>query len=71
MCKTCYYAYPESYEHIAGKEERKIDLVFRNTDLPLYESITKTAREKNISNQELLKRILRYIENLKNEDSIF
>lgn len=33
MCKRCYYAYPEDYDHIAGKKEKKIDLIFSNDEM--------------------------------------
>ena len=36
MCKTCYYAYPENYEHIAGRLEKKLNITFTNEDLRLY-----------------------------------
>lgn len=27
MCKKCYYAYPENYSHIAGKLEKRVNVI--------------------------------------------
>lgn len=59
FCEKCYYAYPENYTHIAGKEERKIELLFNNEDLNLFEAIQKQANNSNMNMSELTKRILK------------
>ena len=59
-CRSCYYAFPENYEHIACKEERKIDLIMRGSDIKLYHDITRMAEKEHLSNQEMVKRLLAY-----------
>ena len=60
ICQSCYYAFPEKYTHIAGIQERKINIVFRNQDIDLYEQIAKQANMENISIQDFIKRIFEY-----------
>ena len=59
MCKTCYYAFPEHYEHIAGETERRIPLVFRDAELPFFDSISEMAQKEDISLPELIKKIIK------------
>lgn len=46
FCRSCYYAYPEHYSHIAGEQERKIDIVFKAEDLELYRKIQTRAEKR-------------------------
>lgn len=60
MCKTCYYAYPEEYQHIAGEREKKINIVFNDEDIDLYNQIVEQAELCNISYQSAVKRMIEY-----------
>lgn len=46
FCRLCYYAYPEDYSHVAGEEERKIDIVFKGEEIPLYDEMIRYAKQK-------------------------
>jgi len=60
ICETCYYAHPENYEHIAEKQERCIDVLFRGDDeISLYNKIKKKSLEDKTSIQEAFKSILK------------
>lgn len=69
MCKTCYYAYPEEYEHIAGKIERKLPIVFQREELDLYNFIIEEAQAKHLSYQSAVKRMLKYYQHIQNKNS--
>lgn len=58
MCEKCYYAFPENYEHIAGEEERRLDVIFRKSEIDVYDMICNKAEKENISIQEAFKRIV-------------
>lgn len=60
FCRTCYYAFPENYEHVAGEEERKINLVFKGADIELYEKILANAKSNNIRIEEYVRKMLTY-----------
>lgn len=36
MCKNCFWAHPEEYTHIAGKEERQIIITFTDNEIEDY-----------------------------------
>lgn len=61
FCRRCYYAYPENYSHIAGEQERKINLVFKNEDFDLYKEIQVRADSSNIRLNEYVKQLLAMI----------
>lgn len=58
MCESCYYASPENYKHVSGEEERRLDVVFRKSDIDIYNMICNRAIEENISVQEAFKRFI-------------
>lgn len=64
MCKTCYYAYPEEYQHIAGNMEKRVNLVFHNEDMELFNQIAEQAGVHNISYQSAVKRMLQYYQHI-------
>ncbi len=50
ICLSCYWAYPENYEHIAMRQVRRIDLLWEGDDIEIYERLKRRAigREKEI-----------------------
>lgn len=67
VCRSCYYAFPEKYSHIACEQERKVDVVFKDDEVSLYDSLTVEAEREQVSAQDLIKRILSYYEGIKNK----
>jgi hypothetical protein len=45
ICRTCYWAYPENYTHIAMREVRRVDLLWQGSEVGDYENL-KIAAEK-------------------------
>lgn len=64
MCRTCYYAYPEEYQHIAGEMEKKLSIVFNSEDIDLYNQIVEQAKSHNISYQSAVKRMIEYYQRI-------
>lgn len=60
MCKACYYAFPENYTHVAGKEERVLDMAFHKDDLEIYNSVVEYAKSNGTSLQEAAKSLMKY-----------
>lgn len=47
FCRSCFWAYPESYTHIAGKNERQIVITFTDNEIEDYNKlIDLVGREK-------------------------
>ena len=59
MCRSCYYAFPESYQHIAGEQERRISLVFKDAELPFFDNLSELAQKEKVTPQELAKKIIK------------
>lgn len=61
FCRTCYYAYPEQYNHIAGEEERRIDIVFKGEEeTGLYDELIRDAEHSEESVMDHVKRLIAY-----------
>lgn len=60
ICKTCYWAYPENYNHIATNYERRVEMVFQDNDINLYESLKREAR---IAEEEMEDYIINKLKN--------
>jgi hypothetical protein len=58
ICSTCYWAFPNAYEHIAMKEERRVDVVFTNGEVRIIDKLRDAARKDGVSIQTTIKDIL-------------
>lgn len=56
FCLRCFWAYPEKYEHIAGKKEKMIALIFTDNEIEDYNKLIALSGEE--SAQTTIKRIL-------------
>ena len=52
----CFWAYPENYDHIAGKFEKIISLVFTDDEIDDYYKLIELSGEKTA--QEVIKKII-------------
>jgi hypothetical protein len=58
-CQSCYWAYPDSYTHIATKEIRRIELVWQETaEVKEYEKMLRESSQAGKTIQDYLKEIL-------------
>lgn len=56
FCVRCFWAHPENYEHIAGKERRMVSVMFSGDEVADYEKLMEQAGD--VSAQTLIKQIL-------------
>ena len=59
VCLSCYWAYPESYEHIAMKQVRRVDLLWQGDETQQYEQLKADAAEAGMAVPEFVKEVLR------------
>lgn len=59
ICKRCFWAYPEDYEHIAMSQERRLYLAWKEHEIEDYNCIESAAHTADISPQELVKQIIK------------
>lgn len=57
FCSHCFWAYPENYDHIAGKFEKIISLVFTGDEIEDYNKLIKLSGKEGT--QAFIKRIIR------------
>jgi len=43
FCVKCFWAYPEDYEHIAGKQQRVISIVFTGNEIEDYNKLIEVS----------------------------
>lgn len=55
VCSTCYWAHPESYEHVAGQSERRATVVWQGDEIAFYNEVSEKARASGTSLDEYLK----------------
>ena len=45
ICLTCYWAYPETYQHIAMRAIRRIDLIWQGDEVKTYDKLKQQAAD--------------------------
>lgn len=58
ICRTCYWAYPESYTHVAMKEMRSINVTWEGSEVAEYDRMESSCRENGKTVQDYLKGII-------------
>ena len=59
ICSKCYWAYPESYNHIALKEIRRLDVIWEGKEVEVYEKLRKTAVREDSLIPDYVKKIIK------------
>ena len=63
VCRSCYWAYPENYTHIAMRQVRRADIMWTEAEVETYEKLKqRTIRlQKNVPGyvKEIVKQHLR------------
>lgn len=59
VCRTCFWAFPESYKHIAMQQIRRTDVVWQDADVPIHDRLRAEADRAGITMAELLLRLAR------------
>nr|VFK32235.1 MAG: hypothetical protein BECKLPF1236C_GA0070990_101614 [Candidatus Kentron sp. LPFa] len=59
VCKFCYWAYPESYTHIATRDIRRLDLLWSGKETAEYNLLIEEAEKAQEKAPEYVKNVLR------------
>lgn len=59
VCKSCYWAYPEAYTHVATLEQRRLDVLWTANEMADYETARTEAAKADQSMPEFVKNLLR------------
>ncbi|MBI1257895.1 MAG: HNH endonuclease [Chloroflexi bacterium] len=58
ICLTCYWAKPETYRHIALRDIRRVDLVWSEGEVRLYEQLRNNANQSDEALPDYVKKII-------------
>ena len=59
VCRSCFWAFPEEYTHIAGEQVRRIDIQWRGDEVAAFDRLRLRAEREDTTVAQLLKRIAR------------
>ena len=58
VCNKCYWANPENYIHIALREIRRLDILWDENEVIIYEKLKKEASKNKYTIPEFVKKII-------------
>ncbi len=58
-CQSCYWAYPESYTHIAMRDVRRLDILWSCEEVAEYDVLMKEVAKVQEEAPEYVKNVLR------------
>lgn len=59
-CRSCFWAYPEAYSHIALQNFRRTDIVWQGTDVAVHDAIKAEADKQGVSVREVILECMRH-----------
>lgn len=59
VCKTCYWAFPENYEHVATQQIRRTDIAWQGRDVTVHDSLKRRAEREGSTLADLLRSLAR------------
>lgn len=51
LCRNCFWAHPENYSHIAGREERQIVITFSDNEIEDYNQLISLVGKEKAENK--------------------
>ena len=58
VCLSCYWAFPEKYNHVAMRQIRRIDLVWQGEEIRQYEKLKSDAAKSGLELPQFVKDVL-------------
>ena len=59
VCESCYWAFPESYSHVAMRDVRRLDILWAEDEVSEYNRLQEVAAEAQKKLPEYVKSVLR------------
>ncbi|HTI67899.1 MAG TPA: hypothetical protein VL460_10195 [Caulobacteraceae bacterium] len=59
VCRRCFWAFPEDYDHIATEQLRRTDVSWQGADIAIHDHLRDIARDEGVSVAELLRQLAR------------
>jgi hypothetical protein len=58
ICRRCFWAFPEDYDHLAMDPVRRVDLMWQGDSVAEFDGIRREAEKRNLSVQTYIKALL-------------
>lgn len=58
VCRKCYWAFPDSYEHIALKRIRRVDIMWTENEVDVYETLKERTEDLQKELPNFIKEII-------------
>lgn len=55
ICRRCYWAFPENYDHVAMRQERRADIMWIEEEISVYDRLKKRTSELQKDIPEFIK----------------
>ena len=59
VCRSCYWAFPENFTHVAMREIRRLDIAWSGEEIADYDKLSEAANEATQELPEFVKSVLR------------
>lgn len=59
ICSQCYWAFPKDYTHIALREVRRLDILWDEDEIQIYNELTDAAQKADFAIPDYVKRIIK------------
>lgn len=59
VCRRCFWAFPEDYDHIATVQLRRTDVAWQGDDVAVHDRLRQVARREGLTVAELLRQLAR------------
>lgn len=57
ICRRCFWAFPDDYEHVAMQEQRRTDVVWQGTDVTVHDALKLEAAALGIDLPAMLREL--------------
>lgn len=57
ICRRCFWAYPSDYDHIAMRDERRVDIIWHGDEVAEYDLLAEQSEREGLPIEQLLKRL--------------
>lgn len=61
ICQSCYWAYPDSYTHVALKPIRRLDIIWAGKEIAVYKKLQKRAKELQKDMPQYVKEVIKKV----------
>ena len=58
ICLSCYWAFPENYQHVAMRQIRRVDLIWQGEEVRQYDNLKRDAVKSGLEIPHFVKDVL-------------